>query len=50
MLARFTNDDELRMHTQKLFPIHANDSELQQSINLFVAMNVGALAAPLRNE
>ncbi|CAD2213101.1 pre-mRNA-splicing factor CWC22 [Angomonas deanei] len=49
-LERFRKDVDLRSQMGKLFPIQADTPSVERAVNLFVAMNVGDLAAPLRAE
>lgn len=45
---RFAVDRELRERTTRLFPVDGDERTLRQAINIFEAMRVGYLAAPLR--
>jgi pre-mRNA-splicing factor CWC22 len=48
VLQRFQKDEELRWHTQKLFPLNHGIEVLEAAVNLYVAMGLSELATPLR--
>lgn len=48
LLQRFQKDEELRWYTKKLFPLDKGVSVLEAAVNLYVAMGLSELAAPLR--
>lgn len=48
LLERFQTDEELRWHTQKLFPLNQGAAVLEAAVNLYVAMGLSEMAAPLR--
>ncbi|KPA81597.1 hypothetical protein ABB37_03931 [Leptomonas pyrrhocoris] len=48
VLERFQKDEELRWHTQKLFPLNQGAEVLEAAVNLYVAMGLSEMATPLR--
>ncbi|KAK7194009.1 Pre-mRNA-splicing factor CWC22 [Novymonas esmeraldas] len=48
VLERFQKDEELRWHTQRLFPLHQGIDVLKSAVNLYVAMGLQEMSAPLR--
>ncbi|XQJ31989.1 Pre-mRNA-splicing factor CWC22, putative [Leishmania guyanensis] len=48
VLERFQKDEELRWHTQRLFPLHQGVETLKAAVNLYVAMGLAEMTTPLR--
>ncbi|KPI85033.1 hypothetical protein ABL78_5917 [Leptomonas seymouri] len=48
LLEYFQKDEELRWHTQRLFPLNRGAEVLESAVNLYVAMGLSEMATPLR--
>ncbi|KAG5490671.1 hypothetical protein JKF63_00793 [Porcisia hertigi] len=48
VLERFQTDEELRWHTQRLLPLNQGVEVLKGAVNLYVAMGLPEMTAPLR--
>ncbi|TPP48645.1 MIF4G domain family protein [Leishmania donovani] len=48
IMERFQKDEELRWHTQRLFPLNQGVEALKSAVNLYVAMGLPEMTAPLR--
>lgn len=48
VMERFQKDEELRWHTQRLFPLNQGVEALKSAVNLYVAMGLPEMTTPLR--
>ncbi|CAG9584068.1 conserved hypothetical protein [Leishmania major strain Friedlin] len=48
VMEKFQKDEELRWHTQRLFPLNQGVDTLKSAVNLYVAMGLPEMTAPLR--
>ncbi|KAG5489683.1 hypothetical protein GH5_00562 [Leishmania sp. Ghana 2012 LV757] len=48
LMERFQKDEELRWHTQRLFPLNQGVEAMKGAVNLYVAMGLPELTTPLR--